>query len=282
MGSLAAGFMSDNRILLRVDYVDGLESYALADDNGEYIGDYYPDGYEFLSAFVSNNRYTHDVAVKLAKRVAFVVSYINPDIPSEVLMRYVDILCREKFDRNGLMINRGMLNKIIEDNQVIRSSVYKNRGYYRFRVGVPFSVRAKAISKNRYLGHYEMMMGYVKNAVDLIMERGDVFVTTSEVIKECEVKMTNPTAIKYLSVMSAYIADYNISVFATDSFQQYLKMCSINKIVDAIDVIMQSKERMSRRNVAYYSGVHFNTVQKLWDSEDIQSVMNSYNELVYS
>lgn len=119
----------------------------------------------------------------------------------------------------------------------------------------------------------------IENAVQWLTIEGKYFITVNKVMEVCEDEYSYNTIKRYMSILKDEIDNHNRKVFGTDNFTVYKKTLSIHNIKKAIQILTEANERLSRRNVADKAGVHFNTVQNLWDDKEIQSELDKFNQI---
>lgn len=119
----------------------------------------------------------------------------------------------------------------------------------------------------------------IKNAINNLINKGDVFLNTKAIHKELEDDLSLHTIRGYMNVFRDEIDTHNRKVFGTDNFMKYKKVLSVHNIKRAINVLNEADERLSRRKVAKETGLHFNTVQNLWDDDEIQEELDKFNEI---
>jgi hypothetical protein len=67
-------------------------------------------------------------------------------------------------------------------------------------------------------------------------------------------------------------------MFDTSTYGEFIKYCSVNKITSSIRNFIDELEiKLTQRKVASKSGLHFNTVCKLWLEDDVQEALDEYN-----
>lgn len=120
----------------------------------------------------------------------------------------------------------------------------------------------------------------IKGAIDYLFSNSGDFITANLIKDGLDENVSLSTVRRYMEVFKDEIDRHNKKVFGTDNFVTYKKTLSLHKIKRAIKVLNEADERLSRRRVAKEAGVHFNTVQNLWDDEEIQKELDKFNELV--
>jgi DNA-binding transcriptional regulator YhcF (GntR family) len=121
----------------------------------------------------------------------------------------------------------------------------------------------------------------IENAIEWLTIESSEFITATSVKEKlgAEDDVTPSTIRRYMELSRETIDRHNRKVFGTDNFMSYKKMLSVHNIKEAIRLLNDANDRLSRRKVAKEAGVHFNTVQSLWNDEDIQDELNRYNQV---
>lgn len=128
-----------------------------------------------------------------------------------------------------------------------------------------FNYKSRQRTKNRVL-----------ECLNNVYESGDF--VSSRIISEMTGLHMN-TVSYHLEPFRGDIDKHNIRLFNTDNFNTYRKILSVHKINDAIDVLNNLGERISRRKVADKADLHFNTVGKLWEDPKVQEQLEKYNKI---
>lgn len=256
--------------------------------NGITTSYFIEDGYDYYSAFTPVSRGNY----KNALRIAGIVSLLNPDIDLEDLFMYMDALCEEKFDDGENKVDRKTMIKYmknVKDGLYIPSpefrkffwvGIYNHIGKNNKEInGVVYPGRSKVVMS--YINHkkYDFNIRVVLDAVASLLENGnDVggFITLYDVSKESGVSLS--TIKRYSSIFKQSIDLYNERMFDTSVYGEFIKYCSVNKITSSIrDFIKELETKITQRKVASKSGLHFNTVCKLWLEDDVQEALDEYN-----
>lgn len=119
----------------------------------------------------------------------------------------------------------------------------------------------------------------IENAIQWLIIEGNGFITVNEIVSACDGEYSKSTVKRYMNLLKDDIDTHNRKVFGTDNFVLYKKTLSIHKIKGAIQILNEANERLSRRKVAKEAGIHFNTVQNLWDDDEIQEELDKFNQI---
>lgn len=250
---------------------------------------YIPDGYLKYSAFCVQDRGNFS----LAFRVASVVTKINPSVDSNKIFYYMDALCREKFDTESLKVDRKRIMSVIDN---VRDGSYSPNPELKkfYWVGVYQNIGRddKVINEINYQGKASIVVSYnnesvarenvikIENALAYLMElRTNTFLTLKDIAKVSGVSLST---VKRASPLFKDVIDrHNKSMFDTCNYNNFIKICSIDKINSAIRQFISELElKISQKKVAVKSGLHINTVSGLWYEDLVQESLEEYNNWI--
>jgi len=284
-------FLAKHRIILIEREIDLVEVKRLGREvyhDGVLCGYYIEDGFYTYSAYCSASRGNF----KNAFRIANVVSFLNPSESSEVLFKYMDLLCKEYFDTGDFYVDRSIIlnniNKVKEGLYKVSPIVSK---YFWVNPYTNIGLNSKVVEGVEYAGKKTVVMSQfnktkkietmnkIQNGIDVLTSELHVsgsFLTMKDIANFCGV--SRATIDKYYIHFKEEIDNYNLRVFDTSVYGTFLKSCSIDKITYSIKKFIDELEiKISQRKIAKKSGLHFNTVCKLWNEDDVQDALEEYN-----
>lgn len=120
----------------------------------------------------------------------------------------------------------------------------------------------------------------IERAIDLLIELGNddnTFITIKDISKTSGV---SESTIKRLYFMfKEDIDQYNLSMFSTSSYQEFIKNFNVMKITHSILSFKESLElKITKQKVSKKSELHINTVYNLWEEDDVQEALYEYNK----
>lgn len=285
-------FLVKHRIKLIEKEIDLEEAKRIGTEvyyDGVLCGYYLEDGFNVYSAYCSVDRGNF----KNAFRIANMVTFLNPDLSTEVLFEYMDLVCKECFDNQGFLTDRSVILKNINKT---RNGLYNVSPivakYFWVKPYNNIGLDDKVVGGVNYAGKKRVVMSQynktkkietmskIQNAVDYLtseLNGSGTFLTLNEISNFCNIP--KQTVHKYYSHFKKDIDRYNMNVFDTDIYGVFLKNCSVEKISSAIKRFIEELEiKITQRKVAYKSGLHFNTVCSLWNEDDVQEALEEYNK----
>lgn len=273
-----------NLILFRAE-IDEKEAKGKGDEvySGETLAAYYIEsGFNVYSAYTAPSPRNYHRAFKIAG----VVTHLNPYIDVHVIYDYMDKLCREKFDAGTWEISR---DRIMSNIFNVRNGVYQvlpdKRKFFWTGAYRNIGRNDKEIHGNLYRGKASLVASYrtkkrikaslvkVEMALNTLVEFGNktgTFLTMKDLVEQSE--LSEKVIRRFQPIYQPELDKYNLAEFGTDSFPQYRKKCSINLIYHTISEL-DTKTKPTKANVARETGLHINTVSKLWDEDAIQDAL---------
>jgi len=288
----SSDYLSKYRLVLRWDGIDLEEAKRIGTEvihNGELVSYYVEDGYDSFSAHTSLSRGNFSNAF----RIAGVLSYLNPDVDSDILFKYMNLLCVEFFDMNELITDRGV---ILDNINNVKDGLYDiapvTKKFFWVKPYDKIGKKDREIDGKVYDGKSKVVMSYynkskrmesiynIEKAIDLLIEIGNkdnTFLTIKDI---SEVSLVSESTVKRLYFMfKSDIDNYNYSMFSTNSYQEFIKGCNVLKITHAISSFKELLEsKITKRKVSKKSELHINTVYNLWDEDDVQNALDEYNK----
>jgi uncharacterized membrane protein len=111
------------------------------------------------------------------------------------------------------------------------------------------------------------------------MHDRDMFLTVADISKVSEVPKR--TINNIYPMFKSEIDAYNLSVFNTDTYGEFLKDINITKITSVINNFKDCLIlKFTKRNVSEKSMLHINTVYNLWNEDDVQESLLEYNNWI--
>jgi hypothetical protein len=285
-------FLVKNRIILRSSEIDLEEAISSGKEvyyNGSLCAYYIDDGFNSYSAYckVSRGNFSN------AFRVSNVVSFLNPDIPSEILFEYMDLVCKEFFDTETFSIDR---TTILKNIQKVKDGLYNVSPsiskYFWVKPYTNIGLEDKVIDGIEYAGKGKVVMNQynktrkietinkIQNAVDILTsDSNDKFITMNDISK---ISGLSRAAIdKNFHLFKSEIDIYNKNIFDTDNYNTFVMNCNIYKITHTIRGLKELIDlKLTKRKVAKKSELHINTVYNLWLEDDVQEALEEYNKWV--
>lgn len=257
--------------------------------DGVLCGYYVEDGFYTYSAYCTTQRGNF----RNAFRIAGVLSYLNKNIDVEVLFKYMDLVCKEYFDDGDFHVDRSTIlkniNKVKDGLYEVSPIVSK---YFWIKPYTNIGLEDKVVNGVEYAGKKRVVMSQfnrtkkietlnkIQNGIDILtseLHSSGSFLTMNDIASFCGVSRS--TIDKYYIHFKEEIDRYNIRVFDTSIYGVFLKNCSIEKIKHAIKKFIKELEiKITQRKIANKSGLHFNTVCKLWNEDDVQEALEEYNK----
>jgi len=117
----------------------------------------------------------------------------------------------------------------------------------------------------------------IENCIDYEMEVGERFITLGLIKKRTG--LSDKTVYNHIDAFRGAIDKHNETMFGTDSFAMYQRMLSHHKITKSIEKIKLLNEKITKAKVSRDSNLHYNTVNKVWNDEEVQQVLNDFNEI---
>ena len=289
----SSDLLREERLILFLSEIDEEEAYRQGKevrlDDGTIAGLYIKDGYGVYSAYATQSRGNYSQAFK----TAMVLARLNPDKPIETLFCYMDMICEEKFDDKNFIVDRKIIVKIMRN---VIDGLYEvtpeTRKFFWVGIYTKIGKKDKVINDVLYRGKASIIMAYnnktvfgdnfvkVENALATLIELGNEYNTFLTLKDISDLSGVSLRTVKRLSFMFKDDIDaYNMSVFNVSTYNEFLKVISINKITSSIrNFITEVEVKLSQRKVAVKSGLHFNTVNNLWYEDDVQESLQEYND----
>jgi len=280
-------YAKENRLILRRDYRDFLDyDDVLQDESGTDVCLYYRGGYDYVSVFMSkrdSRSASYSSRLKIAYMTAINITYLNTDKSVDVISKYLDLMCTYTLDSGDFKVNRDKLLTVIE--KTLEGVIQPNRrtSKYFWLKPIDISEKRKIIGLNISKTVNIRNVGKIEAAIESIIERDDeTFITIDEIRNEIGIsEISSSTIRRHINdELKDRISKHNISIHSTSSFKMYEKFCNVHNIVGAINAIAHMNESISKMTVARYASVHRNTVNNLWDEEDVQEALANYNKIV--
>lgn len=281
-------FLSKHQIVLHSNEIDLEEAMRIGEEviNKNVLCGYYIDsGFYSYSAMCSLSRGNFGNAF----RVSCVLSYLNPEKPVEVLFEYMDLVCKEFFDTDTLKVNRSViLNNIVKVREGLYEVTPRVAKYYWVKPYTNIGLSDKEIDGIIYDGKSKIIMNRmnkskriqtisaIENSINVLVESGVEFITSSNL--SVVSGLSKKTIESVYPMFKSEIDRYNLSVFKTELYGEFIKNCNILKISSSIKSFKEELEvKMTKRKVSKKAEVHINTVYNLWYEEEVQSALEEYN-----
>jgi hypothetical protein len=285
-------YLVKHKIKLLENEIDLEEAERIGSEviyKGRLCAYYIEDGFYSYSAYAKVCRGNFSNAF----RVCNIVAFLNPDISTEILFSYMDLVCNELFDTDDFKVDRKILlkniNKVKDGLYNVTPSVKK---YFWVKPYDKIGREDKEIDGVLYDGKPKIVMSLynksrsvetvsiIDNAINTLIEVGNeygTFITHKDIQ---EVSGLSMSTIKRLSfIFKDDIDNYNKSNFNTERYGEFIKFVSVNKITSTIRFFIDKEEvKLTQRKVALKSNLHFNTVCSLWSEDDVQEALEEYND----
>jgi len=263
-----------------IDDDDLAESDPIEDvATGEVVAYYLQDGYDVITAY--HRPFKSYVPKGIIFRMSYCLAWLNPDMDFDVLSEFVVLYSGYLSNLKHYVVDKKEVRGILDyamDKVDVDQLKTKRRFYWTNRTGF-LSLEQKRRVINSYTGKTRAMetIKKVENTLEWMFIEGNEFITVKSVAEK--LGMTANGLSVYLEPFRGDIDKHNIRLFNTDNFNTYRKILSVHKINDAIDVLNNLGERISRRKVADKADLHFNTVGKLWEDPKVQEQLEKYNQI---
>lgn len=132
--------------------------------------------------------------------------------------------------------------------------------------------RLSFMARLRYDGRVGLINNEIYKSIIYLGEQ-KIFISSREISRACEIEISPVSVKKYISKMKDLIDETNIRNFGVSRWDEYSVLSSKEKVINGVKHCLENGVKLSRRNVANQSGVHFNTVQKMWNNSDVQDVI---------
>ena len=247
--------------------------------NEEVVAYYIDDGFDVITVPM---RKVSEISDRYIWYLSCCLVAINEDKDLEVLSNFL-VLYLEKFcsyDSNFVPSVSKMRDKIDKAIDTLdMDKCYSKRKFY-FVKSIPSKERRRVIMNFINNRKSTDTLAKVENAIEWLMIEGGKFITPTTVSEALNGEYTRQTITRYIQPLKEYVDNHNRKVFGTDNFLAYKKILSIHNINHAIEILSAEQERLSRRKIASKAGVHFNTVQNLWEEEEVQEQLDKFNKAV--
>ena len=280
--------LSKHRLVLSSSEIDLEEAIRIGEkvmNKGVLCGYYIDSGFNHYSAMCSLSRGNFGNSF----RVSSVLSYLNPDKPIEVLFEYMDLICKEFFDTETLKVNRSIiLNNITKVRDGLYDVSPRVAKYYWVKPytsiglcdkeidGVIYDGKSKVIMSRMNNSRRMQTVSSIENALNVLMESGLEFITSSNL--SLISGLSKKTIESVYPMFKSEIDNYNISVFKTEMYGEFVKNCNIMKISSSIKgFISELETKMTKTKISKKTELHINTVYNLWYEEEVQVCLEEYN-----
>jgi hypothetical protein len=285
-------FLVKNKIILRSSEIDLEEAISSGREvyyDGVLCAYYIEDGFNSYSAYCKTSRGNFSNAF----RVSNVVSFLNPDISTEVLFEYMDLVCKEFFDTDTFSVDRTIIlkniKKVKDGLYDVSPSISK---YFWVKPYTSIGLEDKVINGIEYAGKGKIVMSQynktrkietinkIQNAVDILTsDINDRFITMNDIATTSG--LSRSAIDKNFHLFKSEIDIYNKNIFDTDNYNTFVMNCNIYKITHTIRGLRDSIDlKITKRKVAKKSELHINTVYNLWLEDDVQEALEEYNKWV--
>lgn len=206
--------------------------------------------------------------------------FLNDDKTVDELVDFMYLYMVQFSSKSGYEPNkeflRGMVDKSIEG--VDEEKCYQLRKFFFIKKLSKKDVRSAVMSFLNKRKKSETM-DKIDSVIQWLCIESNKFITAKLISDELGDDLSVHTIRGYMNVFRDEIDTHNRKVFGTDNFMKYKKVLSVHNIKRAMSVLNEADEKLSRRKVAKEAGVHFNTVQNLWDDDEIQEELDKFNEI---
>lgn len=252
--------------------------------DGSVVGYYLENGFSYLSMTFPKEESRVSLTNKMLWRMCFTAVSLNPEKSVDCLVDFMYLYLKCYYTPNGLEPDVSKLRDMIDFSFTngLEEKITVTKKYFWIK---PLSIKEKQkiVMENMKERSVSQTIKIIDNCIDAIAEEGVKFITIKEIVdtaKEFGEKLSKPTVSRYMPDFREKIDEYNLHIHNTENYQTFRKTLSIFRIKEAIAILDLENERLSRRNVANKAGIHFTTVQKLWESDEVQSMLNKFNEVV--
>lgn len=257
------------------------KEYAI--DNGDevyledlLVGYYLEDGYAVISIPMKEISEVND---RFIWSVVFSLVEMNTQHSVEELTNFMDLYMREYCGKSLYTPDRIRLNGMVSfavENSNIDKVLQTRKFLFTEKLSRDEVRRAVMGYLNRRNTTRRLME--IENVIEWLCIEGDVFITAKTIQQQLGEDLSVSTINRYMGVVRDRIDDHNRKIFGTDNFMQHKKILSVYNIKEAIDALQKAEDSLSQRNIARKAGLHYNTVNNLWEDEEIQEALNKYNE----
>lgn len=279
------------QLVLRKDFTVGSDDVEdMLDEDGKIMVSYHPNGYEYVSCYVNDMKTSNKFGLrfKVAYMVAVNLTSLNINKPFDVLFEYMDSLCQEKFDSNRFIINRDKIRQAINDTKSGKATATRRVGKYQWFKKLSTQEKRSIMCDNRKETTTVLRVAEIEKAIECLIEFNDIFITHDEIATELsnnpiysrETYSTKTVERHINQELKSKVDEHNIRIFKTNKFKVYEKKVNIEGMIGAIEAIKLLNEKITKARVKTFSGLHINTVFNLWFEDDVQEVLNGYNETI--
>lgn len=243
----------------------------------ELVGYYLDEGFYVVSVPMT------EVKEFSERYMWFIVSslvFLNPESSVDDLVDFMYLYMVEFSTMNGYEPSRVYLRGVIDKciDKLDEERCYQYRKFFFVKVLSKKDVKSAVMLYLNKRSKSEMMKK-IDNVIQWLCIESNKFITANLIKEGLDEEVSLSTIRRYMELFKEEIDRHNRKVFGTDNFNVYQKTLSIHNIKRAIQVLNDANERLSRRNIADKAGVHFNTVQNLWDDEEIQQELDKFNKV---
>lgn len=245
--------------------------------DGELVGLYLEDGFYVVSVPMVDvkefsNRYLWYIVNSLV--------FLNEDKTVDELVDFMYLYMVEFASKRGYEPNKVFLREMIDKSidGVDEERCYQLRKFFFIKKLSRKDVR-KAVMSFLNKRKKSETLDKIDSVIQWLCIESNKFITANLISEELGDEISIHSIRNYMSVFRDEIDSHNLKVFGTENFMKYKKVLSLHNIKRAMKVLNDANESLSRRRIAKEAGVHFNTVRKLWDNDEIQSELDKFNKI---
>lgn len=206
--------------------------------------------------------------------------FLNDDKTVDELVDFMYLYMVQFSSKNGYEPNKSYLRDLVDKSveRVDEEKCYQMRKFFFLKKLSKKDVRSAVMGFLNKRKKSETM-DKIDSVIQWLCIESNKFITAKLISDELGDDLSVHTVRAYMNVFRDEIDTHNRKVFGTDNFMKYKKVLSVHNIKRAINVLNEADERLSRRKVAKETGLHVNTVQNLWDDDEIQEELDKFNEI---
>lgn len=234
--------------------------------NGGLIGYYMRNGFRVVSFY----RVKHDAGLSKSSlfSITFSFLYLNQELPFDDTVLCLTSYFNELSGVEGMEYSKEYVEEIVEwcisnldeDKLWEKKYFYWTGGRYALSSSELKSAMRIFLNKDKKVRNLNLFYKHLTVKID----GGDEFITP----KSFDIPDMSLSSVKrYFNLFKDDIDKHNKRKFSFTNYRDYQRELSIKKINEAVKRMggESAKPNLSRRQVASEAGLHFNTVQKLWN-----------------
>lgn len=264
----------DNNLILVASEIDLEEAGRIGIPvviEGKTFAYYLEDGFYEYSCYCS----PLPGNFSMAYRISGILSFLNPDVDSEILLEYLDTLCKRNFDTDNVKIDRMLMLKNINS---VKKGTYIPSGdikkFFFLNNNIDYVPRYQIV--NQFLSQYKRKQhrDLIRTTIDCLTTSGNIdasFITKKDVAKASE--LSYQIVNRNIESQQYRLDTYNLSNFNTTNFKTYIRFENIHTISAIIRSLHQEGKKVTQKTISEISGLNKDTVTRLCKESEIQMLI---------